>query len=158
MSDTVRNVFISHIHEDDPGLSDLKDLLSKKGYALRDSSISEDRPNQARNPEYIKSQILAPRISWAGTVLVYITPETCNSPWVEWEIEYAQKLDKRIVGVWGHGDAECKVPDALDKYADAVVGWDTDRIIDAIEGGVNDWTTQSGQPRGERPISRYSCT
>ena len=158
MPDDTHNVFISHIHEDDAGLADLKDLLSKRSYTLRDSSITGEKPNQASDPNYIKSEILAPRIKWAGTLLVYITPETCDSPWIDWEIEYAHKLGKRIVGVWGHGDAECEVPDALDKYADAVVGWDSDRIIRAIDGTVNDWTTQNGEPRVPRPIDRYSCT
>ncbi len=157
MPDETRNVFISHIHEDDAGLGNVKDLLSKKGFALRDSSISADNPNTASNPEYIKSKILAPRINWAGTMLVYITPETRGSPWVEWEIEYAHKLGKRIIGVWGQGDAECEVPDALDKYADAVVGWDSGRIIDAIEDRINDWTTQAGLPRGDLSIARHSC-
>jgi hypothetical protein len=157
MPDKTRNVFISHIHEDDAGLSDLKDLLSRKGFALRDSSISADNPNRASDDDYIKSKILAPRINWAGTMLVYVTPETCQHPWVEWEIEYAHKLGKRIVGVWGQGDAECKVPVTLDKYADAVVGWDSGHIIDAIEGRINDWTNQAGQPRGDRSIARYSC-
>ena len=158
MSDEIRNVFISHIHEDDAGLGKTKDLLSKQGYALRDGSISADKPNDASNADYIKSEILAPKIRWAGTMLVYVTPDTCNSAWVEWEIEYAHKIGKRIVGVWGQGDAECEVPDALDKYADAVVGWDSGRIIDAIEGKINDWTTQGGQPGSERPIARYSCS
>ena len=157
MAERTRNVFISHIHKDDAGLGNVKDLLSKKDFAIRDSSISADKPNDASNPDYIKSEILAPRIRWAGTMLVYITPETYNSPWVEWEIEYAHKHGTRIVGVWGQGDAECQVPDALDKYADAVVGWDSNRIIDAIEDRINDWTTQSGQPRGDRQIERFIC-
>ena len=132
MPDEIRNVFISHIHEDDAGLGKTKDLLSKKGYALRDSSISADNPNAASSDDYIKSGILAPRIQWAGTMLVYVTPDTGKSPWVDWEIDYAHRHGKRIVGVWAQGDAECDVPDALDKYADAVVGWDSSRIIDAM--------------------------
>ncbi len=157
MAEKTRNVFISHILEDEAGLGDMKELLSKKGFTIRDSSISADKPNNASNLDYIKSEILAPRIEWAGTMLVYITPETCNSPWVEWEIEYAHEQGTRIVGVWGHGDAECQVPDALDKYADAVVGWDSNRIIDAIEGRINDWSTQAGQLRGDRQIRRFIC-
>ena len=61
------------------------------------------------------------RTSWnAGTVVVLISPETRNSEWVDWEIEYAQQHDKRIVGIWTHGAAECDIPDALEKYADAM--------------------------------------
>ena len=158
MTKKTRNVFISHVHEDDEGLLKLKDLLKTKGLEIRDGSISADNPNQASNPDYIKSQILAPRIRWSGTMIVYVSPETRNSAWVDWEIDYAHKQGKRIVGVWGHGAAECDIPEALDNYGDAVVGWNSDRIIDAITGQIDDWTTPSGEPRADRPITRHRCT
>lgn len=155
--DGARNVFISHVHEDDGGLADLKNLLGSKGYAVRDSSINSSNPNNANSPDYIKSGILAPRIQWAGVLIVYVSPMTRNSEWVNWEIEYAHREGKRIVGVWARGDAECDVPDALEEYADAVVGWNAERVIDAIEGRVNDWQGPAGVPRPSRPISRHSC-
>jgi MTH538 TIR-like domain (DUF1863) len=85
------NVFISHIHEDDDGLGKLKDLVSKAGLTIHDSSINSTNLNNANDSAYIKTQILAPQIRWASTLLVYVTPETKNSEWVNWEIEYAEK-------------------------------------------------------------------
>ena len=76
MANETRNVFVSHIHEDDDGLRSLKDLLAGRGYTIRDASITADKPNDASNPDYIKSQILAPRIRWASTLIVYVSPET----------------------------------------------------------------------------------
>lgn len=157
MAKQTRNVFISHVHEDDAGLGKLKELLSSKGMAIRDASIHAGKENNAKSPDYIKSEILAPAINWAGTFVVYITPKTKDSPWVEWEIEYAEKAGKRIVGVWAHGENECEVPDALDKYADAVVGWNGDKIVDAINGDTDEWENQDGTPKAPRPIKRYSC-
>jgi hypothetical protein len=122
MPDEVRNVFISHVHEDDAGLAKLKGLLAGRGYSLRDSSINSDRPNNANSAAYIKSEILGPAIQWAGTFLVYITPRTRGSEWVDWEIEYAHRLGKRIVGVWANGQNECPIPEALEKYGDALAG------------------------------------
>jgi hypothetical protein len=157
MANEIRNVFISHIHEDDEGLTGLKELLAKSGFVIRDASITADKPNEASNPEYIKAQILAPRIQWASTLVVYVTPETRNSEWVNWEIEYAEKMGKRIVGVWAHGANEANIPKALDDYADAVVGWNSDRIIDAISGQTKEWRTSEGDIRAPRPIKRFSC-
>ena len=157
MPDDIRNVFISHIHEDDDGLRDLKSLLGDNGLQVRDASITSDRPNNATNPEYIKSSILAPRIRWAGVLIVYVTPTTRMSEYVDWEIEYAQENDKRIVGVWARGSNNTDLPDALDKYADAVVGWDSDRIIDAITGRLNNWSEPDGNSRPPRAIARFSC-
>ena len=157
MADETKNVFISHIHEDDAGLDKLKDLLKNKGLTIRDFSINADNPNNANSEEYIKAQILAPRIQQSSTLVVYITPETKNSDYVNWEIEYAQSKDKRIVGVWAQGENGCEVPEALNKYADAVVGWTGNNIIDAIDGKINGWENPDGTQCTPRQIKRYSC-
>ena len=62
MSEKVCNVFISHIHEDDHRLQPLKDMLSKHGCEARDSSITSEKPNRAKDPDYIMHEILQPRI------------------------------------------------------------------------------------------------
>ena len=76
---------------------------------------------------------------------------------MNWEIEYAQKEGKRIVGVWADGEKGCELPEALDKYANAVVGWTGNRIIDAIEGKVENCENPDGSPWSPRVISRYEC-
>ena len=157
MADEMRNIFISHIHEDDEGLDKLKKLLKNNGMTIRDYSINADNPNNAHSEDYIKSQILAPRIRQSSTLVVYISPETKDSQYVDWEIEYAQRHDKRIVGVWAHGESGCEVPEALKDYADAVVGWTGDRIIDAINGKVDGWENPDGTKIPPRDIPRYSC-
>ena len=152
-----RNVFISHIHEDDPGLAKLKALIQSNGMTVRDYSINADNPNSAHSEKYIKSEILAPRIRQCSTLLVYVSPETKDSSYVNWEIEYAAKQEKTIVGVWAHGEAECEVPPALTEYADAVVGWRGNRIIDAIRGKTHGWEGPEGRERTPLPIARFSC-
>jgi hypothetical protein len=154
---STNNVFISHVHEDDAGLQKLKDLAASKGKQIRDASIHAGKENEAKDSDYIKSKVLAPQIDWAGTFVVYITPNTKGSTWVDWEIEYAARQAKRIIGVWGHGHNNCEVPEALKNYADAVVGWNGDRIVDAIDGKVNDWDNPDGSQCALRPIKRYSC-
>lgn len=156
MADDVKNVFISHIHEDDEGLGKLKDLLKKSGMTIRDYSISSDNPNNAHDEQYIKTQILAPRIDQCSVLAVYITPDTKDSEYVNWEIEYAQKQGKRIVGVWAPGDKGCEIPKALADYNDSVVGWTGNSIIDAING-VDSWQNPDGTPCAPRDIKRYSC-
>jgi MTH538 TIR-like domain (DUF1863) len=157
MSEQFKNIFISHIHEDDADLRAMKDLLGKRGFVVRDSSINSSKPNKASNPEYIKTGILAPQINWAGMMVVLISPGTHGSEWVNWEIEYANKQNKRIVGVWAHGAKDCDVPENLDLYADAVVGWNAERIEDAICGKINNWQKSSGELRSLRSITRYGC-
>ena len=73
------------------------------------------------------------------------------------EVEYAQKQDKRIVGVWAQGSQDADLPKSLDQYADAGVGWQADRVMGAITGKINDHSTPEGGRREPREIPRYSC-
>ena len=157
MADEMKNIFISHIHEDDEGLGKLKSLLMENGMSVRDYSVNSDNPNNAYSEDYIKSQILAPRIQQSSTLVVYISPETNSSSWVDWEVEYAQKKDKRIIGVWAHGEAGCEIPESLKKYADAVVGWTGNSIIAAINEEIDYWEYPDGTKFEPHDIDRFSC-
>jgi hypothetical protein len=154
-----RNVFISHVHEDDKELPRLKELLSRAGMDVRDSSITSEKPNEAHDEEYIKREYLAPGIEWASTLLVLISPNTSQSKWVNWEIEYAARLGKRIVGVFLQGASDADIPTALEDHGDALVGWQGDRVVHAISGEISEWDKADGS--GPRPpvwqIKRIQC-
>lgn len=155
--DFVKNVFISHIHEDDHGLPKLKQILSDHKLDVRDSSINSSNPNEANNETYIKYSILAPQIQWASTLIVYITPDTRHSAWVNWEIEYAASLGKRIVGVWAEGEEGCELPEALKEYHDALVGWHGNSIVEAIVEDQDKSEFPDGSPAPVLPIKRHPC-
>lgn len=159
MADT-KNVFISHVHEDDALLPDLKQLIARAGMEVRDGSISSDEPNDAENEQYIKREILAPRIEWASTLLVLITHDTAESWWVDWEIKHAVQLGKKVIGVFAQGATDADIPGELEKCGDAaIVGWQGNRVVDAINGNISEWDDpQSSMPRSpEWPIRRYTC-
>jgi hypothetical protein len=159
MTDT-KNVFISHIHEDDVLLSNLKDLISRAGMDVRDASITDEKPNDAKNEQYIKYGILAPKIDWASTLVVLITHNTAYSDYVNWEIKYAIEHGKRVVGVFAQGATDADIPEELDKCGDAaIVGWQGERVIDAINGNIAEWDDpKTGKPRNpEWSIKRHNC-
>lgn len=160
MSDK-KNIFISHVHEDDGMLPKLKDLISKAGMDVRDGSINSEKPNAATSEAYIKGQILAPRIRWASTLVVLINHDTAQSDWVNWEIKYASEQGKNVVGVFAHGATDADIPDELRKHGDAaVVGWQSERVVDAINGKITAWDDPvTGNPRStpEWVAKRFSC-
>lgn len=160
MTDT-KNIFISHVHERDNLLPKLKDLISKAGMEVRDGSINSDKPNNAKDPDYIKEKYLKPRIDWASTLVVLITNETAQSEWVNWEIKYAIEQGKNVVGVFAQGATDADIPEALRTHGDAaVVGWQGDRVVDAINGNTNAWDDPvTGNPRAtpEWVVKRYDC-
>lgn len=151
MTDKIRNVFVSHIHEDDAEIGKLKNLLEKRGFQLRDYSVSKDNPNNAKDPAYIKQSILKPRLDACGILAVIVTPDTKDSEYVKWEVEYAKEHNKRIVCIRAHGHAQCEIPEVLDDYADSFVGWDGECIIKALEGA--NYTDN----RPKRPLNPPDC-
>lgn len=155
---TVKNVFVSHIHLDDAGLPDLMSLLSNHGMEARNYSVTSDKENNAKSPDYIKNGILAPRIDACSTLVVYITPDTKDSDWVNWEIEYAFQQGKNIVGVWELGSKGCEIPEALEEFHNAIVGWNGESIVDAINGDIEGPHSPDGAPLGKPvPITRHPC-
>ena len=153
-----KNVFISHIHKDDSGLSDLKELLGKNQMKVSDYSITSDKENNAKSPEYIKNQILSPRIAACSTLIVYITKATKQSEWVDWEIQKAFQLDKTVVGVWERGSLGCEIPKSLKEYDVPIVGWQGQSIIDAINGTCTDRVDPNRKPLDKPlPVKPHPC-
>lgn len=157
MAGKEKNVFISHYNKDDEHIANLKNLLQKKGYTIKNSSIDSTKPNEAQNPEYIKS-LLRSRIAWAGTTIVLIGSKTHTREWVNYEIDQSAKSGNRIVGIYIQGDTGSKIPSSFDKYGDSLVGWNSDHIIDAIEGTCNNFENPDGTLReGPFTSSRGNC-
>lgn len=134
-----RHLFISHHHKDDAEVTKLTNLLSGRGYDIRNSSIRAKPKNQERLKKNLVSdevieRLLRMKISWASTVVVLIGKDTHARPWVNWEIDKANEQGKNIVGVYARGGTASDIPPSLEKYSSAIVGWNTDSIIAAIDG------------------------
>ena len=157
-----RHVFISHHHVDDQAVTDLTSLLARKGYDIRNSSIRAKPANKERlqnglvRPEVIR-RLLRMKISWASKVVVLIGRQTHARPWVDWEIKEANRQGKRIIGIFVRGGTEADIPPALEKYASAIVGWNSTCIMDAIDGTENPFQNADCSPRGPKHAS-VTCT
>lgn len=155
-----RHVFISHHHADDAEVNKLTGLLTRSGHDIRNSSIRAKPANQRRlekglvNPEVIR-RLLRRKISWAGTVVVLIGKETSTRKWVDWEINQANEQGKRIVGVYTRGGTEFDLPKDLKKFASSIVGWNSPRIMDAIDGKDFPFEQPNGLPMPSplRPVT-----
>ena len=160
MNAVTKNIFVSHHHLDAQKIEDFRDLIGRHGITTRDSSIYEDKlKNNAKDEHYIKYELITPHIEWAGTVVVLIGKGTAKSNYVNWEIEAAAKRGKRIIGVYLRGAKDEDVPSALLEYGDALVGWNGEKICQAMEGEDLDWENADGAPRGSQSMNfpRYQC-
>jgi len=154
-----KHVFISHHSQDDAEITALTNMLAKKGYDIRNSSLRLKPANQRRVEENrvsdaVIARALRMKISWAGTVIVLIGKETHARPWVNWEIKKANEQGKRLVGVYLRGGSEADVPPGLRDKSSSIVKWNANSIIQAIDG-ANIFQTPSGAPR---PISQSYTT
>lgn len=158
-----RHVFISHHHADDSAVDKFTNLLKRSGYDIRNSSIRAKPANQQRLErgevkEATIRRLLRMKVSWASRVVVLIGKETHQRPWVNWEIEQANKQGKRIVGVFIRGATDADVPPALEKYASAIVGWNSENIMSAVDGAENPFESADGTPRlPTRPRTTTEC-
>lgn len=140
MPDKIKNVFVSHHHKDDASVDGLTNMVSGKGYQLRNSSIRVKPENQKRldqnrvNNRTIE-RLLRMKMRWAGQVIVVIGKETHERKWVNWEVKVAHQLGKPIIGVYENGlKDQVEIPENLEKYATSMVGWRSDSIIHALGG------------------------
>jgi hypothetical protein len=173
MSDTIKNVFISHHHKDDASVDGLTNLLAGKGYVARNSSIRAKPENQERldnkasgknseNKKPLKDEtirrLLRMKMRWASQLIVVIGKETHSRPWVNWEIEAAHKLGKPILAVFQHGlKDQVKTPENLENYATSrVAGWNSQSIINALEG-KNIFEDKNGNPSQRISGSHSNC-
>lgn len=157
MADIDKNVFVSHIHEDDAEVRKLKDLLAKQGFNIRDYSVTKDNPNNAHNEDYIKQQILKPRLDASDTLAVIIEPITKSNKRVELQVRYAIEHGKRIVGIWANGSTSVEVPHHLKDVCHSVVSWDLDRIVNALNGDNSIQQDSQGEPFPYRKIPTAKC-
>lgn len=160
---TSKNVFISHHHKDDKSVEDFTNLLDGKNYKIRNSSIRVSEKNRERLekeqiPRSTLERLLRMKMRWAGTFIVLIGSQTHSREWVNWEIEEAAKLGKRIIGVFMHGGKDADIPESLEKFGDGLVGWNSEKIISALEGEEVGWCNSGGQPRTPvNNVKRIGC-
>jgi MTH538 TIR-like domain (DUF1863) len=158
--DKTRNIFISHHGKDDDHVQDLKKRLRNQGYNIRNSSIDSTKHREVKPSDAVIARLLRKGISWAGTFICLIGPETHTRPWVNYEIRQAHLQGKRMVGVYLFGsNNNVELPDTFKKYGGPTLGWNSlDKLGDAMDGK----SISSENPDGTKrepifPITRIKC-
>lgn len=117
-----RNVFISFAYEDIDEVNLLrgqsKNELSE--IAFNDWSVPE--AFDSTNADYIKSQI-TDRINRSSMTVVYLSSDTPNSRWVNWEVEKSLELGKRVVAVHAGDKPPMRLPEFVERHQIKVLPW-----------------------------------
>jgi len=123
-------LFISHAWSYNEEYYRLQRLLNEApNFDWRNYSVPEHDPVDAGNNLKLQ-QALRNQIGPVELVVILAGMYANHSQWIQFEINYAQALTKRILGVrpWGSE----RIPQVVQDGSHQLVGWNTDSIVSAI--------------------------
>lgn len=116
-----RNVFISFATEDMNEVNLLRAHSKNENSDIEFNDHSVHDPYNSDRADYIKRKI-AERINRSSTTVVYLSKNTEQSQWVQWEVEKSRELGKRVIAVHPGKSYRGKRPSWLPKDV-KVVSW-----------------------------------
>jgi hypothetical protein len=123
-------VFISHAWRYHDDYSKIKQLLDKaNNFRYANYSVPKDESYDSMTTSKLYEQ-LRKQIRPVECVIVLAGLYASYSRWIKFEINFAQKLDKPIVGVQPWGTQ--RTPKPVSQSANTIVGWNTKTIVPAI--------------------------
>lgn len=93
-------------------------------------------------------------ITGSDALVILVCTETSKDPNVEEAVDLANRLGKRVVGVWS-ASADGKLPRALHRLGDGMVRLNIEELAGAICGGEPAWVEPTGQTREKPPTPRH---
>jgi hypothetical protein len=126
-----KHVFLSFVEEDLERVRLFRGQAKNKKSDLSFDDYSVKVPYNSEDAAYIKSKI-SEKINAASVTICLLGPDTSRSSWVQWEIEKADALGKKIIGVRLYTDKSCPTPAALTTISAPVLDWNIEAIVKAI--------------------------
>jgi len=127
-----RNVFISFVEEDLAEVNLLRGQAKNENSNLEFNDWSLKEPFDSKNAEYIKRGIRE-RIRQCSVTICYISENTANSKWVDWEIRESIKLGKGVIAMYKGNSPPKHLPPAIKELGIKMVPWNQQEIAKAIE-------------------------
>jgi hypothetical protein len=127
-----RSIFISFAGDDlnEVNLLRAQAKNEKTDLDFVDRSLKE--PFDSKNEEYIKRGIRE-RIKQCSVTVVYVTENSINSTWVDWEIRESIALGKGIIAMYKGDSPPSKVPAAIEEFNIKLVSWSHEELSKAID-------------------------
>ncbi len=96
-------------------------------FSWRNLSVPEHDP---LDTDEMLQKNLRDQVRPADVMLVLAGMYSARSGWMDWEMEFARRIGKSIIGVrpWGN----VQLPVVVQNNAVEIVGWNTDSIVSAI--------------------------
>jgi hypothetical protein len=127
-----RSVFIAFASDDLDEINLLRGQAKNEQTDLEFIDRSLKDPFDSERAEYIKRGIRE-RIKQASVTIVYLTDNSADSKWVDWEIRESARLGKGVVGMYRGDKPPQRLPNAAKELGIKVVPWNHEHLSDAIE-------------------------
>lgn len=127
-----RNVFISFAAEDLTLINFLRGQAKNENSNLEFIDRSLMKPFDSEDADYIKRGIRE-RIRQASVTICFVTENSINSKWVDWEIRESIKVGKGVVAMYQGEKPPKKLPPAIDELGIRLVPWKQSEITSAID-------------------------
>jgi hypothetical protein len=123
-ADTENNphVFISFAYEDLTEVNMLRGQVKNETTDLAFDDFSVKEPFNSENADYIKRKIRE-KIEHASVIIVYLSNDSAQSEWVNWEIEESISKGKGVIGVYGGTVTAHQLPSLFIKNKFEIVKW-----------------------------------
>lgn len=125
-----RNVFLSFAYEDVNEVNLLRGQAKNENSDLEFNDWSVQEPFDSDRAAYIRQRI-GERIGQASVVVVYLSADSAQSKWVNWEVEEALHRGKRVLAVHKGDAAPQQRPASVTANKIRVVPWS--RLADTIK-------------------------
>lgn len=126
------HAFLSFDHEDSREVDLLRGQAKNKGTDLEFDDYSLKEPINSSKADYVKRKIRE-KIKRCSTVLVYLTPKSARSRWVDWEIGEALRQGKKVVGVHKGSRPPSQLPPKIREHRCKVIPWDHGELAKVLE-------------------------
>lgn len=127
-----RNVFISFANEDLALVNFLRGQAKNENSNLDFIDRSLREPYNSENEEYIRRGIRE-RIRQTSVTVCFISENTAQSKWVDWEIRESINLGKGVVAMYQGESPPSKLPPVIKELGIKLVPWKQSEITTAIE-------------------------
>jgi hypothetical protein len=127
-----RNVFISFASEDLNEVNLLRGQAQNENSTLEFNDWSLKDPFDSNNSEYIRRGIRE-RIKQSSLTICYVTENSVNSRWVDWEVRETIKLGKKAVAVYKGDKPPKHLPPVISELKIETISWNHDQINKAID-------------------------
>lgn len=129
---TPRHIFISFAYEDINEVNLLRGQAKNEKSDLEFDDYSVKKAFNSSDAEYIKRQIRE-KIDHVSVTVVYLSPASAKSEWVNWEIEESLRRGKGVIGVYKGDTPPSILPKALKENKCKIVQWTQSGLVKAIE-------------------------